>query len=238
MAKQSTASEVLEPAGRTGEQPGGNGERVAGPRSRKGAETRARLLKAAKEIFEEDGFFDARISDISTRAQLSHGSFYHYFDSKDEIFREVAGMVEDELAAPLGSIIFDPTSTAQPHQRIRKGIRATLASYQKEARIMRVIEQVSRYDAELLQMRAARHKVANELIIDSLTQLQKRGMIDRKLDVRVAISVLGAMMNRFPEAWLIEGEIDCDFDKGADQLYRIFINALGLSDTQARRPAH
>ncbi|MHA0110828.1 hypothetical protein ACXYUI_27295, partial [Klebsiella pneumoniae] len=93
------------------------------------------------------------------------------FDSKDEIFREVAWMVEDELAAPLGSVIFDPGSTAQPHQRIRKGIRATLASYREEARIMRVIEQVSRYDGELLAMRAARHKVNNELIIESLQQL-------------------------------------------------------------------
>ena len=53
-----------------------------GPRSRKGAKTRARLLAAAKETFEEDGFLDARISDIAERAGLSHGSFYHYFDSK------------------------------------------------------------------------------------------------------------------------------------------------------------
>lgn len=228
MAKQAAATEVVE-------QVDGQSERAAGPRSRKGAETRARLLKAAKEIFEEDGFFDARISDISSRAQLSHGSFYHYFDSKDEIFREVAWMVEDELAAPLGSVIFDPESTAQPHQRIRKGIRATLASYREEARIMRVIEQVSRYDGELLAMRAARHKVNNELIIESLQQLQKRGMVDRRIDIRIAMSALGAMLNRFPEAWLIEGEIDCDFDKAVEQLYRLFVNALGLTEGQPRR---
>jgi AcrR family transcriptional regulator len=53
-----------------------------GPRSRKGTETRARLLDAAKQVFEEDGFLEARISDIAERANLSHGSFYHYFESK------------------------------------------------------------------------------------------------------------------------------------------------------------
>src|SRR5262245_4152759 len=70
------------------------------PRSRKGTETRARLVEAAKRVFEETGFLGARISDISKRAGLSHGSFYHYFDSKEQIFREVAEMQERLLTAP------------------------------------------------------------------------------------------------------------------------------------------
>src|SRR6476619_6617165 len=65
-----------------------NSEKPSGPRSRKGAETRARLVEAAEQIFAEHGFLDARIADIAERAQLSHGSFYHYFDSKEQIFRE------------------------------------------------------------------------------------------------------------------------------------------------------
>ena len=40
------------------------------------------------------------ISDISKRARLSHGSFYHYFDSKEQIFREVAEAQERMLTAP------------------------------------------------------------------------------------------------------------------------------------------
>src|SRR5580704_3563422 len=88
------------------------------PRSQKGVRTRARLLEAAKEIFEEDGFLEARISDIAERAGLSHGSFYHYFDSKEAIFREVAEAVEERLSAPLGDIIMDPGSRASPQERI------------------------------------------------------------------------------------------------------------------------
>ena len=61
-------------------------EKPSGPRSRKGVKTRSRLVTAAKEIFERDGFLDARISDIAERAGLSHGSFYHYFESKEEVF--------------------------------------------------------------------------------------------------------------------------------------------------------
>ncbi len=73
------------------------GDKASGPRSRKGIETRARLVDAAKEVFEHDGFLDARISDIAEQAGLSHGSFYHYFESKEEVFREVAAEVEERL---------------------------------------------------------------------------------------------------------------------------------------------
>src|SRR6266568_336090 len=86
----------------------GDGEAKGGPRSRKGLQTRERLVHAAKEIFEEDGFFEARISDIVERADLSPGAFYHYFDSKDEVFREIAETLDDQLAEPLGSSIFAP----------------------------------------------------------------------------------------------------------------------------------
>src|SRR5262245_37770114 len=111
-------------------------DKPSGPRSRKGARTRARLLAAAKEIFEESGFLDARISDIAERAGLSHGSFYHYFESKEEIFREVAEAVEEQLSAPMGSVILDPASDAPPRERIREGIRLHLESYRRHARIM------------------------------------------------------------------------------------------------------
>src|SRR4051812_34180247 len=80
-------------------------DKPSGPRSSKGTRTRERLVDAAKEIFEEHGFLDARISDIAERAGQSHGSFYYYFDSKEEVFREVAAAVDERLFAPMEDVI-------------------------------------------------------------------------------------------------------------------------------------
>nr|MDT0665824.1 helix-turn-helix domain-containing protein [Micromonospora sp. DSM 115978] len=128
-------------------------EKPNGPRSRKGAATRARLLDAAKLVFEDDGFLEARITDIAERAGLSHGSFYHYFDSKDQIFHEVAVSLIDLLHAPLSTVIFDAGSKALPRERILESNRRYLASYRKEARIIGIIEEVSRYDVHLGRIR-------------------------------------------------------------------------------------
>jgi AcrR family transcriptional regulator len=208
-------------------------EKPSGPRSRKGVETRARLVSAAKEVFERDGFLDARISDIAERAGLSHGSFYHYFESKEEVFREVAAGVEERLREPLYSVILDSSSTAPPFERIHEGIRRNLESYRDEARIMGVIEQVSRFDDELRDSRFERHRVSSAEIADSIRRLQRHGLADERLDPVIAAAGLGAMTYRFPEMWFVQGLVDCDFEEGVEQLTRLFVNALGLPETSA-----
>jgi AcrR family transcriptional regulator len=205
------------------------------PRSQKGLRTRARLLEAAKEIFEEVGFLEARISDIAERAGLSHGSFYHYFESKEEVFREVAAAVDEQLRAPMQSVILDPGSHASPQERIREALRRHLESYRREARIMGVIEQVSRYDPHVNAVRLERHREYSNEVADSIRQLQEHGLADPSLDPKIASAALGGMINRFPEMWLVQGFVNCAFGKGVDQLSRVFINALGL-DGQAERP--
>ena len=99
----------------TGPAVDGDGDKPSGPRSRKGVQTRARIVEAAKLVFEDHGFLDARISDIAERAGLSHGSFYHYFDSKDEVFLEVAEAQEDRLS--LHSIVDSGLLDRDPRPR-------------------------------------------------------------------------------------------------------------------------
>ncbi len=125
----------------------------SGPRSPKGRRTRARLLEAGKAVFERDGFLQARISDIAAEAGVSHGSFYHYFGTKEELFREVAEEVEVRLIS-MDDIALD--EDAGPIDRIRAANRSYLSGYRKEARIMRVIEEVTRYNEEVRKVRSKR----------------------------------------------------------------------------------
>jgi AcrR family transcriptional regulator len=57
--------------------------------SRRGAETRRRLLDAAEKMFSELGYHDASIVKITEEAGVGQGTFYLYFGSKQDIFEEV-----------------------------------------------------------------------------------------------------------------------------------------------------
>ena len=57
------------------------------PKTARGQRTRSKLLEAAEGAFGEEGFHTTSISDITRRASVALGTFYVYFDSKDEVFR-------------------------------------------------------------------------------------------------------------------------------------------------------
>jgi len=207
-----------------------NETRAAGGQTARGAKTRSRLVAAAKEIFERDGFLDARITDISKRAGFSHGAFYHYFDSKEQLFREVAEIQEDRLTAPPEDPELAHVDGDTPTDRIRKANRRYLLRYRAESQIMGVIEQVSRYDAPVNEARMARQKHFAERSERAIRHWQQEGIADPGIDAALAADALGAMIGRFAELWLVQGYRAYDFDHAVEQLTKIWTNALRLEN--------
>lgn len=196
----------------------------AEPRSAKGRRTRARLLEAGKSVFERDGFLQARITDIATEAQVSHGAFYHYFESKESLFREIAEEVEVRLVS-MDDVAHD--AAAGPLERIRAANRAYLTAYKKEARIMRVIEEVSRYDEDVRTVRDKRDDYLAARLESAIKRLQREGVADKRIDQRYAATALGGMVAKFAEMMFIGGA-RFDVDTAVDQLTLLWANALGL----------
>lgn len=66
------------------------------PKFRRRAEARPdEILDAALAVFTEKGFDAARVDDIASRAGISKGAVYLYFDSKEALLR---GLIEREVA--------------------------------------------------------------------------------------------------------------------------------------------
>lgn len=202
------------------------------PRSPKGARTRARLLEAAKAVFEETGFLEARISDIAEHAGLSHGTFYHYFDSKEQAFREVAEEHEALLTAPDES---GGDAPATEYERILRANRLYLGRYRDNGKIMGVIEEVSRYDTQVNDARVLRQKHFAKRAEDRIHRLQDAKQVDRAIDPEIAAVALGAMVARFAELWLVEEWAPYEFDHAVEQLSLLWAKSIGVETPAVKR---
>lgn len=58
-------------------------------KTQKGELTRQKLLEAAEEIFGQKGFYNTSVVEITQKAGVAQGTFYVYFNSKHEIFRQL-----------------------------------------------------------------------------------------------------------------------------------------------------
>ncbi len=197
------------------------------PRSAKGTQTRAKLVRAAKLVFERDGMLNARITDISKRAKVSYGAFYHYFDSKEDLFREVAEAQEERLTAPPDEDD-PPNPRGTVEDRIRDANRRYLQRYRDEAALMGKIEQASRYDPHVNSVRMASQRHFAERSERAIARLKAEGRADPRVNPAIAADALGAMVGRFAELWLTQGYKEYDFDEVVEQLSLLWANAIGV----------
>lgn len=56
------------------------------PSTPRGQRTKERLMQAAEELFRTRHYKDIAVTDIATAGRISIGSFYRYFDNKEELF--------------------------------------------------------------------------------------------------------------------------------------------------------
>ena len=195
------------------------------PTTPRGLRTRARLVDAARVVFERDGFLDARLVDITSEAGISAGSFYTYFDSKEEVFLAVLADVEQEMLHPG---VGDVPDGDDPVATIRAANRAYLESYQRFAGFMGLLEQVAGIDEGFRERRRQRGQAFVQRNARSIAELQERGVAGSDIDPLLASTFLSGMVSRAAYSRFVMGE-DWTIDEMVDVLTRLWADALRIS---------
>ena len=75
------------------------------------AETRAKLIKAAREAFATKGFAESSMDDLTAQAGLTRGALYHHFGDKKGLLEAVVGQIDHEMTTRLGEILANAATT-------------------------------------------------------------------------------------------------------------------------------
>jgi AcrR family transcriptional regulator len=76
---------------------------LSGRREERKAHNREKLLVAARRVFAEKGLGEATARDIVRETDLATGTFYNYFDSKEDAFRALLGELSEKARAAVRS---------------------------------------------------------------------------------------------------------------------------------------
>lgn len=155
----------------------------------RGRKTLGRLLDAGTAVFADKGFHAARVDDIVKAARTSHGTFYLYFSSKEDLFRALA----EELAASMVRLARDlPALT--PDRAGYEALAAWLARftdlYEREGAILQTWTEAEIAETELGQVGG---DLASQFALELATRLR---VAAPDLDPRAAALALVAMIER------------------------------------------
>lgn len=196
----------------------------APPVTARGARTRAALVAAARVVFERDGYLDARLTDITSEANCSTGSFYTYFASKDEILQAVIELAQDDMLHPGHQRMEDDDS---PEAVIRESNRAYLEAYKRNAKLMIILEQVAIIDPKFRAVRRARSFAFAERNARGIQRLQERGLADPDLDPVMASMALSSMVGRLAYNVFCLGD-KATMKQMVETTTRLWVNGLKL----------
>jgi AcrR family transcriptional regulator len=151
---------------------------------------RARLLSAAVAAFDELGYVDTAVADVTGRARVSRRTFYEQFANSDEclaaVLDDAVASVERELAATGASLAGRPW-----RERVRAGLLTILAFLDRDPALARVcVVQVARGGPLLLERRA-RALTRLAAVVDEGCAERARGVVPTSL---TAEGVVGAAL--------------------------------------------
>ncbi|MGO2745583.1 TetR/AcrR family transcriptional regulator [Microbacterium sp.] len=195
------------------------------PVTRRRENTRARLLDAAAQVFAEVGLEGASVEAICERAGFTRGAFYSNFESKDELFLELASSVAEQRLASVRSRIDEFVASgvlggdADPIELVQKvmdsGVDDRLSVLMMSEIRIRALRDETFGKAYLAQDRAMTASIEGIIqgIVDS-------GVFALRVDVAVAAQMLmvqweGCMSRAAVSGW------------DGDRLHRAGAEALG-----------
>jgi len=181
-------------------------------------------------VFRQTDFHDARIADIVEGAQMAHGTFYTYFDSKEDIFLAVLREVLQEYFAE--SV---PTVGTAPIDRIDRASRRFLEFYAANARLMASIETLATVDERFAALRRATRMAYLDRVVATVRRWQQEGLADEDVDAERLAAALAAMGERMAYLACVFPDGPTDIEEMLAVSNHVWASALGLEQRTPSR---
>ncbi len=174
-----------------------------------------KLLDAGMRVFAERGYHAARVDDIVRAARTSHGTFYLYFASKEDLLRALAvdcAEAMGKLADDIGAITPDSAGSAE----LRRFLAAFISTYRRYGPVIRawMEDQVADREVDRLGVKAF------TAIGARLGERMREAGVEIAREETAAVGALMAMLERFNYA-LASRRLVLDEEAVLDTLTRI-----------------
>ena len=171
-------------------------------RQEQARETKNRIYTSAIELMEQKGFENITIADISEKAGVSVGAFYHYFSSKNDILAEIFQRADEYFSAQFDNSL--------PKGSITEQIIDYFDHYSK-FNLTSGVETTQQLFSPKIKFFIKEGRPMLEILHNLILEGQKRDEIRNDIDARDLVSYLFMMARGIVFDWsLNEGDYDLE----------------------------
>ena len=202
-----------------------------GARASAVADTRGRVVAAARELFVEGGFHRASVDELARRADVARATVYHQFGSKLGVFEAVVRDFEER--AGLGALV-RVVESAPPQGLLREAITAGCAYWATDPALARKAIAMASMQPEVQEL-LDRHDAGRLRLLNRLVdRLLEAGLLSDGCSPQRAVDVLW-LLTSFDAYDLLTRGRNLQQSEAADTLVRLAENELGPASASGER---
>lgn len=196
----------------------------------RGSDKHQRILDAAVEVIAENGFFNARVSEIATRAGVADGTVYLYFKNKDHILREAIDIAFRNFFNRARGGIEGIQSAREQLELLARLHLVTLAAHRNLAIVMQTeVRQSARFIAEF----SHQHLVDYLNLVREVVRLgQDQGLFRRDVSDRLVAHCMFGALDEMVSSWVFTGR-PFDPEKTASAVLNVILAGIETSAPHA-----
>ena len=193
------------------------------PQQERAKHTRARLVAAARKVFTEKGYPRATVADIVREAGRAHGTFYLYFENKQDVF----GAVLDEVIASLEGQSRAMWRAENPTRSVWVTVRRFLEEFDHNRELWLLLDQMSAMDPGFEDLRERWRRAFVTKIRRGIETSATESIA--QLDSELLAEILAAMVDEICRVAYLEGH-EWDVDVLAMHITTLWARGLGYPD--------
>jgi AcrR family transcriptional regulator len=157
--------------------------------------TRRRIVAAARRVFEERGYGQASIGDITKDANVNRATFYLHFSNKAAVFTDVYAEMREQQTSRYWAMLDEGLVAATP-EALRAVLDGALSWWEENAALLPAVHEAMASDLEV----AARWKDQLDLLAGELRgylgQFPEEERAARRLRVQLMVMQLDQLCFR------------------------------------------
>ena len=207
------------------------------PKTKRGRETLNNILSAAAQEIYEKGYHNAGINDITRRAGVASGTFYVYFDSKDDLYKFLLLQCSHIIRKHLNQV----TSNCKSRREAEEvGLREWLRFVQKNQYMYHIIWESLYVDKQLF---VDYYDTFSRAYVKGIDAAKERGEIRQDISSEVLAWTLMGASNFLGLNWglFANSPTDSDLKGVVDSFMNIltggmFTESVAVEEDPANRP--
>ena len=200
------------------------------PKTKRGRETLNNILSAAAQEIYEKGYHNAAINDITRRAGVASGTFYVYFDSKDDLYKFLLLQCSHIIRKHLNQV----TSACKTRREAEEvGLREWLKFVQKNQYMYHIIWESLYVDKKLF---LEYYQTFSRAYMKGIDIAKERGEIRPEINSEVLAWTLMGASNFLGLNWglFTEGSTDSDLRQVVESFMSIMTGGIFTGSVPAQ----